>query len=86
MEIQLNTKEREKLLGELCVVLGFCLPQEGYDALHDDPPATLSDFVDAVFRHEGLDPETADLRLKRQVRDMIADANRHSSNAHHPAR
>lgn len=78
MEIQLNTKQREKLLGELCVILGFCLPQEGYCALHDDPPVTLAEFVDAVFRHEGLEPETADLRLKRQVRDMIVAAHRRS--------
>ena len=74
MEIQLSTKEREKLLGDLCVILGFCLPQEGYDALHENPPTELADFVDAVFRHEGLDPETADLHLKRQVRDMIVKA------------
>ncbi len=56
------------------MILGVCLPQEGYDALLDDPPADLADFVDAVFRHEGMDPETADLRLKRQVRDMIVAA------------
>jgi len=79
MEIQMTTKEREKLLGELCVILGFCLPQEGYDALHDNPPTQLSEFVDAVFRYEGLNPETADLRLKRQVRDMIVKANHRSS-------
>ena len=86
MDIQLSTREREKLLGEICVVLGLCLPQEGYDALHDNPPARLSEFVDAVFRYEGLDPETADLRLKRQVRDMIAKANRQSLCEHEFAR
>ena len=86
MEIQLSTKEREKLLGDLCVILGFCLPQEGYDALHENPPTELSDFVDAVFRHEGLDPETADLRLKRQVRDMIVKAHHQALSDHQQQR
>ena len=85
MEIQLSAREREKLLGDICVILGLCLPQEGYDALHDNPPAQLSEFVDAVFRYEGLDPETADLRLKRQVRDMIARANQQSLGEHNGA-
>jgi hypothetical protein len=31
-------------------------------------------FVDRIFRAEGLDPETADRRLYRQVRDTVAAA------------
>lgn len=67
------TRDRvEGLLGELCVRLGFCLPPDDWDRLAADPPQDAGAFTDAVFRAEGLDPETADLRLWRQVRDLVA--------------
>ena len=77
MHIELNKKSRERLLSKLCIELGFCLPPEPHDKLLDDPPTDLAEFVDAVFVGEGLDPETADLHLKRQVRDMIVEAYHH---------
>lgn len=74
MQIELREKSRERLLSRLCVELGFCLPPEAHDKLLDDPPSDLDGFVTAVFVGEGLDPEMADLHLKRQVRDMIVAA------------
>lgn len=54
--------------------LGFCLPREEEVRLVEDSPNSASAFVDAVFRAEGLDPETAGRRLYRRVHDMVADA------------
>ncbi len=79
MEIVLGQKSREHLLNDLCVTYGFCLPPEGYDKIMDDPPAELSEFVDLVFSLEGLNPETADIRLKRKIRDLIVQAHNQNS-------
>jgi hypothetical protein len=70
----LNEKEVGDLLNRLCRRLGFCLPPDDIVRLREDPPAEVLAFTDAVFTAEGLDPETADRHLYRQVRDMIADA------------
>ncbi|MBT8399767.1 MAG: hypothetical protein KJO98_04765 [Rhodothermia bacterium] len=74
MEINLRPKSRERLLYDLCVKYGFCLPPEGYDRIMDEPPTDLSEFVELIFLLEGLDPETANIRLKRKVRDLIVHA------------
>lgn len=66
--------EIHKLLWDLCVQLGFCLPPEEERRLKDEPPKDVRAFTDAVFRAEGLDPLTADRRLYRQVRDLVAAA------------
>ena len=79
MEIVLGQKSRERLLNDLCVKYGFCLPADGYDKIMDEPPTELSEFVDLVFTLEGLDPETADLHLKRKIRDLIVQAHHHDA-------
>jgi len=79
LEIVLGQKPRERLLNDLCVKYGFCLPPEGYDKILDEPPTELSEFVDLVFSLEGLNPETADLHLKRQIRDLIVQAHHQDS-------
>jgi hypothetical protein len=40
----------------------------------DRSPIELTEFVNAVFAAEGLDPEQASRHLWRQVRDMISIA------------
>ena len=70
----LNTTEAESLLSKLCVELGFCLPPENENRLIENPPKTIDDFTDAVFRAEGLNPQYAERHLYRQVRDKVAEA------------
>lgn len=68
-----DAKQVDKLLGVLCVRLGFCLPPDDWNRLMAEPPPDVGDFTDRVFEAEGLDPERADLRLWRQVRDVVAE-------------
>src|SRR4051794_27567025 len=51
-------REVEQLLYDLCVHMGFCLPPEESARLRRDPPPTVDEFINAVFRAEGTDPET----------------------------
>ena len=62
----------ERLLDQLCVDLGFCLPPGERARLSKAPPESIKSFTDAVFTAEGLSPETADKHLWRQVRDRVA--------------
>ena len=66
--------EVRALLDKLCVELGFCLPPLAKHQLEQAPPDDASEFARAVFTAEGLDPESADLHLFRQVRRYIAEA------------
>jgi hypothetical protein len=70
----LTENELQRLLDRLCVQLGFCLPPEGQQRLRENPPSDVLSFTDTVFVEEGLDPATADRRLYRQVRDVIAES------------
>lgn len=63
----------ELLLDRLCNELGFCLAGTQYDHLVASPPASASEFTDAVFLAEGLDPQLADERLWRQVLDRVTE-------------
>ena len=68
----LSRAEAERVLSKLCVDLGFCLPPLAQERLARDPPTDVRAFTDAVFSAEGLDPDTADRHLYRQVRDVVA--------------
>ena len=70
----LSSHEVDSLLSKLCIDLGFCLPPTSQRDLAHSPPTSVLEFVDAVFRAEELDPDTADRRLFRQVRDLLQDA------------
>ena len=70
----LNPDEVEKLLGQLCVDLGFCLPPDAQDRLIENPPGDTDAFTDAVFLAEGMDPKTARRDLYCQVRDCVSAA------------
>ena len=54
--------------------LGYCSLGETYDRLLDDPPATISEFVNAIIVGEGLNPETTSNGQLRRMRDMVIEA------------
>ena len=61
----------QKLLDELCVVLGFCLPPHAQQRLRQtQPPFDLEEFTDAVFIAEGMDPQL-NTTLRRAVRETV---------------
>lgn len=66
--------EVRSLLSSLCVELGFCLAPAQIEEFTADPPGTVIEFTNAVFRAEGLAPETAARHLFRQVRDRVSEA------------
>ena len=70
----ISEAEAHRLLDDLCIKLGFCLPPADQSKLKQDPPRDVRAFTDAVFLAEGLDVELADRHLYRQVRDMVAAA------------
>jgi hypothetical protein len=60
----------QRLLNELCIKLGFCLPPEENRRLRESPPGKVDSFTDAVFEAEGMgDMSYTDLR--RQVREIV---------------
>jgi hypothetical protein len=63
----------QRLLDELCVRLGFCLPPDAQERLVRDPPADATAFTDAVLAAEGLDPSLAPRALYRQVRSLVRE-------------
>jgi hypothetical protein len=63
-----------RLLKNLCIDLGFCLPAKVAEKLESNPPRTIEEFTRAVFHAEGLDPAIADRRLYDQVRGVVAGA------------
>ena len=70
----LDEKAMQSLLSKLCVDLGFCLDPEKENFILKSPPDSVESFADVVFIAEGLDPEQADRRLYKRVRDVVADA------------
>jgi hypothetical protein len=70
----MDPTEVRQLLDELCVDLGFCLPPSAKSQLEQEPPDQAEAFARAVFIAEGLNPDSADLHLFRQVRSRISDA------------
>ncbi len=61
----------DRLLSELCVDLGFCLPPDDWTRLLDSPPSTIDGFTDEVVLAEGMDPLVYP-KLRRQVREVVA--------------
>ncbi len=71
MAISLGEADVKVLLYELCVRLGFCLPQEAQRQLERHPPSEVEAFADAVYAAEGEDPH-AHPHVRRQVCECIA--------------
>ncbi len=63
----------ELVLYELCTQLGFCLSGEATKAIISNPPKDPDAFTEAVIVADGLDPETVDRHLRRQVRACIVE-------------
>ena len=60
----------QRLLNDLCVKLGFCLPPDEQRRLGESPPGTVDSFTDAVLEAEGMgDMSYTDTR--RQVREVV---------------
>jgi hypothetical protein len=60
----------ERLLYELCVKLGFCLPAAESRRLCESPPPDVDSFTDAVFEAEGMG-EMSYTNLRHQVREVV---------------
>lgn len=60
-----------RLLYDLCVDLGFCLPEEAQQALVDNTPATSREFANAVFIAEGLPLPIKTSELYEQVLEIV---------------
>jgi hypothetical protein len=63
-----------RLLDDLCVKLGYCLPPDDKRRIVDNPPETIDAFTDAVVIAEGLDPVLMARDQRQAVRRMVADA------------
>lgn len=63
-----------KLLNDLCVQLGYCLPPESQQRIVNDPPTSVDAFTDAVVIAEGFDPVLMATEQRQQVRRMVAVA------------
>ena len=61
-----------RLLEELCVEVGLCLPPEARARLTAQPSVGVDAFIDAVLLTEGLNPQFVDKHLRQQVRDRVA--------------
>jgi len=72
MSSEENNPEIGRLLAELCVKLGFCLPPEEQARLEDSPPLGVDALTDAVFLAEGFDPQLVDDEVRQQVRELVA--------------
>ena len=79
MEIFVSAQQAVKLEQELCVGLGFCSMRERYDRLIESMPRDLSEVVNEIFQAEGLNPDSADRRLWRSVRDKVVAAHHASA-------
>lgn len=67
--MEIVPKKVEALLAEICVELGCCIPPLDATRLAGNPPRDVETFTDAVLEAEVCD----DLRVRRQLRERIAD-------------
>ncbi|HEX4145686.1 MAG TPA: hypothetical protein VHY91_19425 [Pirellulales bacterium] len=67
-----ESKQVGSLLGDLCVIWGFCLPPDAIARMCDNPPVDAEAFTEEVYGAEGMLPAT-NLTLYRQVRNYIAE-------------
>lgn len=60
-----------RLLNDLCVRLGFCLPPDGIRRLELSPPHGIDAFTDAVLTTEGMG-DMSHTQTRAQVREVVA--------------
>lgn len=71
-KVQLTWGHIDRLLSELSVDFGFCLPKEKrFDLVHH-PPTSIDAFTEAVFAAEGMDC-MLNRPLYKEVRKKVAD-------------
>ena len=63
-----------RLLNDLYVRLGYCLPPDDQQRIISDPPTSVDAFTDAVVTAEGFDPVLMAAEQRQQVRRMVAAA------------
>lgn len=68
----LTRAEAAHLLERLCIELGFCLAPEPSERLMSAPPGSASEFTEAVYREEGLDPVMGDSALYRRTFGLVS--------------
>jgi hypothetical protein len=61
--------------------MGICSMREKYDLIIENLPYELNEVVNDIFKAEGMNPDTADRRLWRSVRDTVVDAHHNSFNS-----
>lgn len=71
MNIKMSPAQTQRLLDELCVDLGFCLPSGEQDQLKNHPPVDVEAFTATVIQLEGLAITDISRRLYRDVRDCV---------------
>ena len=72
MNENLTPQQVASLLGDLCVIWGFCLPPEDIARICDNPPVDAKTFTEEVYAAERMLPVT-NLTLYRQVGNYIAE-------------
>ena len=63
-----------RLLNDLCVRLGYCLPPDDQQRIIDNPPISVDAFTDAVVVAEGLDPVLMATEQRQEIRRIVAAA------------
>lgn len=61
----------ERLLSLLCADLGFCLAPEQQQHLVQATPSTPLEFTKTVLISEGMDPDTVDRHVFKQILDRV---------------
>jgi hypothetical protein len=70
----LTEEEAENVFGIFCVKYGFCLSWESYERLYDAPPKSARSYVDSTISEYGLDPETVDPHMHREMQEVVEQA------------
>jgi hypothetical protein len=72
----LSERAARQLSNDLGVTLGFAIHPNEFETLIAMLPCDAATFVDAILRAEGMNPETVDRSLWRQVRDAAISRSR----------
>ncbi|MEC9263285.1 MAG: hypothetical protein VYD53_18170 [Pseudomonadota bacterium] len=71
MDVNIDKKYAQYLQYDLCSKLGFCSMGNEYNYLISQLPLDISTFVNGIFKAEGLDPEIAERKLWKDVREYV---------------
>jgi hypothetical protein len=74
----LSSSQAYRLLSNLCIRWGWCIPPDAAQKLVDFPPGTAHEFTDAIVIAEGLDPATTDRHSYRKLYTIVNAAYQHA--------